>query len=130
MEPPRAVVSRGIIRGLSCSRESRFAFRRSRVGYVAELRLDVSERREIGDVLCRLRGCVARSLLSVAKQLAPDGGQRTGNRGRLFLPPRRLRVQLRLRALRELARSSGVGAHLRPLRVPLGPFRIPSRRVQ
>jgi len=28
--------------------------------------------REISDVLCRLRGCVARSLLSVAKQLEWD----------------------------------------------------------
>jgi hypothetical protein len=34
--------------------------------------LDVGERREISNVLCRLRGCVTRSSLSVAKQLEWD----------------------------------------------------------
>jgi hypothetical protein len=56
----------------SRSREPRLTFRRSGVGDVAELRLDVGERGEIGDVLCRLRGCVARLSFSVAKQLERD----------------------------------------------------------
>lgn len=44
----------------------------SRVGDVAELRLDVRERGVISDVLGRLGGHFARSSLSVAKQLKWD----------------------------------------------------------
>jgi hypothetical protein len=49
-------------------------------GDVAELRLDVGERGEISDVLCRLRGCVASSSLSVAKQLNGMTRARTPDR--------------------------------------------------
>jgi hypothetical protein len=72
VEEQTRIESSGVIAERSHSRESRFTFRRSRVGDVAELRLDVGERGEIGDVLCRLRWCFARSSLSVAKQLEWD----------------------------------------------------------